>query len=189
MTLVVTEAGRQVMAYETGFDMPARDGGSATLAHLGLPEGARLKIVAADDLFDAIASGSHRVDGQIVAPCSMGFAGKLAAGLADDLPSRAADVCLKERVPLILVPRETPLNLIHLRNLTALAEAGAIVLPAMPGFYHRPETVDDLVSHVVGKILDVLGLEHDLFERWGGISSAEGMGVGELDSNTCAGGE
>ena len=97
----------------------------------------------------------------------MGFCGSVASGLASNLPERAADVALKERRPLVLVPRETPFSLIHLRNLTALAEAGAIVLPASPAFYFGPETIDDLVSFVVGKVLDVLGVEHDLFKRWG----------------------
>ena len=118
-------------------------------------------------MFDAIASGSHRTDAMVVAPCSMGFVAAVANGLAADLPQRAADVMLKERRPLVLVPRETPLSLIHLRNLTAAAEAGAIVVPAMPGFYAKPESVDDLVNFVVGKVLDVLDVEHSLFKRWG----------------------
>jgi 4-hydroxy-3-polyprenylbenzoate decarboxylase len=97
----------------------------------------------------------------------MGFCASVAAGLAADLPERAADVMLKERRPLVMVPRETPLSLVHLRNLTALAEAGAVIVPAMPAFYHRPKTLDDAVNFVVGKVLDVLGIEHHLFERWG----------------------
>lgn len=167
VTLVVTDMGRRVMAYETGFELPGEGARGAVLARLGLTDGVRLRVAAPDAMFDAIASGSHRTDGMVVAPCSMGFAGKVAAGLADDLPSRAADVCLKERRPLVLVPRETPLSVIHLRNLTALAEAGAVIVPAMPGFYHRPATIEDLVDHVAGKVLDVLGIGHDLFERWG----------------------
>ncbi|MDO8986645.1 MAG: UbiX family flavin prenyltransferase, partial [Coriobacteriia bacterium] len=92
---------------------------------------------------------------------------KVAHGLSDNLPSRAADVCLKERRPLVLVPRETPLSLVHLRNMTASVEAGAIIVPAMPAFYQNPETLDDAVNFVVGKVLDVIGVEHDLFARWG----------------------
>ena len=88
------------------------------------------------------------------------------SGLAGDLAERAADVALKERRPLVLVPRETPLNLIHLRNLTQLAEAGAVIAPAMPAFYHRPETLDDQVNFVVGKVLDIFGVSHDLYQRW-----------------------
>ena len=91
----------------------------------------------------------------------------IAHSLAQDLPERAADVALKERRTLVVVPRETPLSLIHLRNLTALAEAGAIIVPAMPAFYQKPQSVDDLAGFVVGKILDVLRIEHRLFERWG----------------------
>jgi 4-hydroxy-3-polyprenylbenzoate decarboxylase len=97
----------------------------------------------------------------------MGFCATVASGLARDLPERAADVMLKERRPLVLVPRETPLSLVHLRNLAALTEAGAVICPAMPAFYQHPTTIDDLVNFVVGKVLDLLGIEHDLFVRWG----------------------
>lgn len=166
VTLVATVMGRRVMAHETGFELPPEAAREAVLSRFGLSDDAGLRVVAPDAMFDAVCSGSHRTDGMVVAPCSMGFAAKVAAGIADDLPSRAAGVCLKERRPLVLVARETPLSLIHLRNLTALAEAGAVILPAMPGFYHRPETVDDLVDHVAGKVLDVMGMEHALFRRW-----------------------
>lgn len=171
VVFVATEAGREVTAYELGFELPlgnADAAGVALATFLELPSAERLRVAYASDLFDGIASGSHRVDGMVVAPASMGFCGSVAHSLALDLPERAADVCLKERRPLVVVPRETPLTLTHLRNLTALAEAGAIVLPAMPAFYQKPSTVDDLVSFVVGKILDVLGIENGLFERWGG---------------------
>ncbi len=163
----MTDAGREVCAYETGFDLPAEEPAAALRAFLELPSEVFLRAACPADLFDPIASGSYRVDGMVVAPASMGFCATVASGIADDLPARAADVCLKERVPLVLVPRETPLSLVHLRNLTALTEAGAIVLPAMPGFYHRPKDIDDLVNHVAGKVLDVLGIDHALFERWG----------------------
>ncbi len=103
----------------------------------------------------------------IIMPCSMGTAGRIAAGLSGNLLERAADVMLKERRRLILVPRETPFNTIHLENLLRLSRAGAVVLPAMPGFYHGPKTIDDLVDFVVGKVLDQLDVEHVLFERWG----------------------
>jgi 4-hydroxy-3-polyprenylbenzoate decarboxylase len=170
VVFVATEAGRQVTAYELGFELPLGGADAAAVAlatFLELPSAEGLRVAYATDLFDAIASGSHLVDGMIVAPASMGFCGSVAHSLALDLPERAADVCLKERRPLIVVPRETPMSLIHLRNLTTLAEAGAIVVPAMPAFYQRPSTVDDLVSFVVGKILDVLGVQHTLFDRWG----------------------
>ena len=167
VTMVFTEPGHDVCAYETGFDLPAEEPARALLRFLELPLESSLRAAACCDLFDPIASGSHKVDGMIVCPASMGFVAKVASGLASDLPSRAADVCLKERRPLVLVPRETPLSLIHLRNLTSLAEAGAVIVPAMPAFYQRPQTLDDTVNFVVGKVLDVLGLDHSLFERWG----------------------
>lgn len=168
VTLIMTEAGRQVTAYEVGFSLPAEGAREAVLSFLEVDATSRLRVVSPDDLFDAVASGTRKTDGLIVCPASMGFIGSLASGLASDLAERAADVQLKERRPLVLVPRETPLNLIHLRNLTTLTEAGAVVVPAMPGFYSRPQTVDDMVNFVVGKVLDVLGIEHDLLERWGG---------------------
>jgi len=98
----------------------------------------------------------------------MGTAGRIAAGLSGTLLERAADVMLKERRPLLLVPRETPLNVIHMENLLRLGRAGAVIIPAMPAFYHGPQTIDDLVSFVVGKVLDQLAIEHQLFRRWGG---------------------
>ena len=171
VSVVFSDAGREVTAFELGFELPEGDTGAsaaALAAFLELPSADKLRVAYPDNLFDAIASGSHRTDAMVVCPCSMGFAASVATGLASDLPERAADVMLKERRPLVLVPRETPLSLIHLRNLTALAEAGAIIVPAMPAFYTKPQSVDDLVSFVVGKVLDVLDVDHDLFKRWGG---------------------
>jgi 4-hydroxy-3-polyprenylbenzoate decarboxylase len=170
VTFIATDAGREVTAYELAFELPVGNADAASVAlatFLELPSAERLRVAYAADAFDAVASGSHRVDGMVVAPASMGFCGSVANSLALDLPERAADVCLKERIPLVLVPRETPLSLQHLRNLVSLTEAGAVVLPAMPAFYHRPRSVDDQVGFVVGKILDVLGIEHALFDRWG----------------------
>jgi 4-hydroxy-3-polyprenylbenzoate decarboxylase len=168
VTLIMTEAGRQVTGYELGFALPSQEPRRAVLRYLELTEDARLRVVQPGDIFDAVASGSRKVDGMIVCPASMGFCASVAAGLASDLPERAADVMLKERRPLVLVPRETPFDLIHLRNLTTLTEAGAVIVPAMPGFYGKPKTIDDLVNFVVGKVLDVLGIEHDLLQRWSG---------------------
>lgn len=167
VTLVVTKAGREVMAFETGFDLPEAGGAEAVLRFLELPPSVPLRVADQDDLFDAAASGSARVDAMIVCPASMGFCGAVSAGTAADLPERAADVMLKERRPLVLVPRETPFSLIHLRNLTTLTEAGAVIVPAMPAFYQKPASIDDLIDFVVGKVLDVLGVEHSLFRRWG----------------------
>ncbi|MDO8880070.1 MAG: flavin prenyltransferase UbiX [Coriobacteriia bacterium] len=167
VTLIFTKAGAEVTAYELGFELPETGAREAVLGFLELRSDSPLRVVSHDDLFDAVASGSSAIDATIVMPASMGFVGSVAAGLASDLAERAADVTLKERRTLVMVPRETPLNLIHLRNLTALAEAGAVIVPAMPAFYQRPATVDDMVNFVVGKVLDVLGVEHRLFERWG----------------------
>jgi polyprenyl P-hydroxybenzoate/phenylacrylic acid decarboxylase-like protein len=120
----------------------------------------------------SISSGSFRTAGMAICPCSMRTLAAIAVGLSDSLLVRAADVCLKERRRLVLVPRETPLNLIHLRNMVTVTEAGAIVLPPAPAFYHRPKAIDDLVDQTVGKILDQLGVEHRLFQRWAGATSA-----------------
>jgi 4-hydroxy-3-polyprenylbenzoate decarboxylase len=113
-----------------------------------------------------IASGSFLTAGMVVCPCSMGTAAAIAHGLSQNLIHRAADVHLKERRPLILVPRETPLHVIQLRNLTACAEAGAVVLPAMPAFYIRPQSLQDAIDFIVGRICDHLGVAHHLSPRW-----------------------
>lgn len=104
----------------------------------------------------------------VVIPCSMKTLAGIASGFADNLLLRAADCTLKERRPLVLVPRETPLNTIQLRNMYTLSRAGVTILPAAPGFYHRPEKIGDLVDHIVGKALDIFGVEHDLYRRWNG---------------------
>jgi 4-hydroxy-3-polyprenylbenzoate decarboxylase len=119
------------------------------------------------------ASGSCRTRGMVVCPCSMGTLSAIAQGSSRSLVERAADVTLKERRPLILVPRETPLSLVHLRNMTLATEAGAVVLPAMPGFYHRPERVDQLVDFVVQRVLDRVGLEIEVADRWTGQISSD----------------
>lgn len=116
-----------------------------------------------------VASGSVGVRGMVVVPCSMKTLSNIAHGASGNLIERAADVTLKEHRPLILVPRETPMNLIHLRNMTAAAEAGAAIVPAMPAFYQKPETFDDLADFVAGRILNLLNIEHDLFPPWTGM--------------------
>ena len=167
VALVMTQAGSEVAAFELELDLPPEEPARALLRYLELPSDAPLRIACSGDLFDPLASGSHPTDAMLVVPASMGFCASVANGLASNLAERAADVALKERRPLIMVPRETPLSLVHLRNLTALAEAGAIIAPAMPAFYHHPQTLDDQVNFVVGKVLDLMGIEHDLFPRWG----------------------
>jgi 4-hydroxy-3-polyprenylbenzoate decarboxylase len=163
--LVISPAATQVMVRELGVTLD--------LAHfdakLLLKKFDTLRLHYHDyrDFSAGIASGSFQTAGMVVCPCSMGTVAAIAHGTSQNLIHRAADVHLKERRKLILVPRETPLGLIQLRNLTAVAEAGAVVLPAMPAFYTLPKTVDDMVDFVVGRVCDQLGVEHRLFPRWG----------------------
>jgi polyprenyl P-hydroxybenzoate/phenylacrylic acid decarboxylase-like protein len=119
-----------------------------------------------EDLGAAISSGSFRTMGMIIAPCSMKTLAAIASGVNTDLLSRAADVCLKERRRLVLGTRETPLNLIHLRNMEIVTLAGAVVAPPMPAFYHRPDSIEDLLAQSVGKMLDHFDIAHELFTRW-----------------------
>ncbi len=164
--LVISKAGKQVLAHETGFS----DGPFLSfLKKRGFPthEKASLKEYGKDDLFAPPASGSFRHDGMAIAPCSMNTLGAVSSGIADDLVRRAADVALKERRPLILLTRETPLSAIHLENMLRLSRAGAIIMPACPGFYNRPESVGDIVDSVTARVLDHLGIEHNLVKPWG----------------------
>jgi len=119
-----------------------------------------------EDFFAPISSGSYRYSGMIIIPCSMGTLGKVALGSGDSLLTRAADVCLKEGRKLILAPRETPLSLIHLKNMCALVEAGAKIVPACPHFYHHPQNLNELVDTVLARILDLLEVEHSVSPRW-----------------------
>lgn len=119
-----------------------------------------------NDFTAPIASGSHRSKGMIVAPCSMKSLASIAIGMSDTLISRSADVCLKEKRPLVLMVRETPLNLIHIKNMERAMEAGASVLPACPAFYQKPKTLDDIIDFMAGRALDLLNIEHKLYKRW-----------------------
>lgn len=125
-------------------------------------------VYAPDDLAAPISSGSYKTLGMAIVPCSMRTLAAVATGNTTDLMIRAADVCLKERRSLVLVTRETPLNLIHIRNMETVTLAGGTILPPVPAFYHRPESVQDLLDQVAGKVLDQFDVEHELFERWSG---------------------
>lgn len=165
--VTMTESGRDVTSYELGFDLPLEEPANALKRYLELTSDVPLRYACCKDLFDPLSSGTHLTDAMVVAPASLGFVGTVASGVSNNLPERAASVALKERRPLVLVVRETPLSLVDLRSLTALAEAGAIVMPAAPAFYQKPRSLDDAVNFVVGKVLDVLHVEHELYERWG----------------------
>jgi len=166
--LIVSDAAADVIRHELGIDLDPGDFDPQAL--LGEVEGlAPVQCHHWADFSAPFASGSNPCDAVVIVPCTMGTVARIAHGLADNLITRAADVALKERKTLIVVPRETPLNVIHLRNLTALAEAGAVVLPAAPGFYHRPQTIEELVDAVVERILAHLGVpEEELRVKWGG---------------------
>ena len=127
----------------------------------------QLKVFGRDEWFAPVASGTNPADAMVVCPCTMGTLGSIAAGLSDNLIERAADVMLKENRKLIIVPREAPFSVIHLENMLKLARAGVVILPANPGFYHHPQSVDDVVDFIVARILDHLGIEHQLMARWG----------------------
>lgn len=166
--LLVSQAARIVARQELDLTLPS---GSDELArflrqHLSSTAG-DLRVYGREEWFAPAASGSNPADAMVVCPCTMGTLAAIAQGLSDNLIERAADVIIKERRPLVLVPRETPFSLIHLRNMTALAQAGATILPANPGFYHRPQSVDAVVDYVVARVLDHLGIAHDLLARWG----------------------
>jgi 4-hydroxy-3-polyprenylbenzoate decarboxylase len=164
--LLLSESVWQVFTLEMGWKV--EHGDTAAIPKLfSLPENADLHIHGNRDYGAPVASGSHLTAGMVVIPCSMGTLSAIANGASDNLLERAADTHLKEGRPLILVPRETPFNKIHLKNMLAAAEAGARIVPAMPGFYHRPETMEDLIDFVVGKVLDAMHVEHALFRRWG----------------------
>lgn len=162
--LCATGAALRVLVHEAGaaIDLERPDLASLFAADLR----ARLRVHGLQSVEATPASGSARIRATVIVPCSMGTLARVAHGFSSNLVERAADVALKEGRPLLVVPRETPLSVVHLENMLALARLGAIVLPAMPGFYHRPRRVDDLVDFVVGKILDRLGLDHALVRRW-----------------------
>ena len=152
--LVMTRTAEVTLAHETDLKV-ATVRALADVAH------------GVDDLAAAVSSGSFRTMGMIVAPCSMRSLGEIAVGISTNLLTRAADVVLKERRKLVLLVRETPLHAIHLRNMTTLAEMGAIIAPPVPAFYNRPKTLDDVIDHTVGRVLDLFDLDTGKVKRWG----------------------
>ena len=164
--LSVSRAGEQVLRHETDYAGGPLESFLKDQA-TGFHSEARLIVYDPDDLFAPPASGSFRHDGMIIAPCSMKTLSAVAAGVADDLILRAADVTLKEHRPLVLLTRETPLSLIHLENMARAARAGATIMPPCPGFYNRPQTVLEIVDATIARALDQLNIDNDLIRRWG----------------------
>jgi len=162
---LVTAAGHTVLETETGLSFPKFD--TDTIRLVLSDPGENLYYFAQDDWFAPVASGTGAPETMIVCPASMGFIGRVAHGIASNLVERAADVQLKEGRKLIMVPRETPLSPIHLENMLTLSKLGVTMLPASPGFYHGPETIDDLVNFIAAKVLDAAGMEHDIGKKWG----------------------
>ena len=166
--VAVTADGRTVMAQELGYA-----GELKAFVHKMYPDTiahphARLITHEVTNFFAPPASGSFKHEGMIIVPCTVKTVAAVAAGLADNLLTRAADICLKERRPLVVVPRETPLSAVHLENMLRLTRAGATIMPAAPAFYFNPQSVQDLVDFMVARIMDHLGLEHQLIGEWGG---------------------
>jgi len=168
LSILVSRAGFAVLKEEQKLDWS----GDADLVSVRLrrhfdAEPGQLKYYAENDFQSPIASGSAAPDAMVFTPCSMGSLARIASGVSGTLAERAADVMIKEKKPLLLVPRETPLSSIHLENMLKLSQQGVRIIPAMPGFYGNPQTVDDMVDFVVGKILDGLAMKHALYARWG----------------------
>lgn len=162
--LLITDAGWRVLKEELGWDASRR---KETLeANLGGHPGT-FEYHPIQDIGASTASGSFRTGGMVIIPCSMGTLSGIANGASDNLLERTADVMLKEGRPLLLVPRETPLHAIHLENMLKLARMGVRIIPAMPAFYQGPQTLEDIVDFMVGKVLDMMQIEHQLYKRWG----------------------
>jgi 4-hydroxy-3-polyprenylbenzoate decarboxylase len=165
--LMVSAAGQVVLAHETDLKLPGRPAEMEAFftAHYGVQPGL-LTVLSRDEWFSPPASGSGAPARMVVCPCTSGALSAIASGASDNLIERAADVVIKEQGKLILVPREMPLSAIHLENMLKLARLGVVILPANPGFYHRPKSVDDLVDFVVARVLDHLGVTHTLVPPW-----------------------
>ncbi|MCK9579203.1 MAG: UbiX family flavin prenyltransferase [Methanoregula sp.] len=162
----------EVICKDTKVHIIVSDMARKIASHEGISfDGFNAEYHSNDKLFASIASGSHKYDGMVVIPCSSKTLAAIANGYADNLITRTADVCLKEHRKCILVTREMPLSKIHLKNMIAAEEAGATIMPASPGFYHKPKKIDDLVDMVVARVLDHLDIEHNLIQRWSGYDA------------------
>lgn len=166
--VVISETGKAVIRHELGKRESDSECSLRSLAEGKVPAAFRdkIRVFQESDLFAPVASGSSVPDQMVVVPCSMGAVARIAHGLSTNLIERAADVVLKQHRPLTICPRETPLNTIHLKNLLSLAEMGVKIVPAMPAFYQKPKTIEDLIDFYVGRILEVLGLDHNLYTKW-----------------------
>ncbi|MCW8919811.1 MAG: UbiX family flavin prenyltransferase [Gammaproteobacteria bacterium] len=166
--LMVSQAAQVVLATETTLQVPGRPEAMQTFfSELFAAEVGQLEVFGREQWLAPVASGSNAPRAMVVAPCSTGTLSAIATGASNNLIERAADVMIKERRQLILLPREMPLSAIHLEHMLKLAQLGVTIMPASPGFYHRPQSVEQMVDFVVARILDHLGLEHALLERWG----------------------
>lgn len=174
INLIMSDAAKTVAKVELGADLAAPDRGTIN-RWLGLPADSRLiHLHRLDNIAAKPSSGSHPQEGMVIVPCSMGTLGAIASGAGTNLIHRAADVTLKENRRLVIVPRETPYNAIHLENMLRVSRAGAHIIPASPGFYHRPQTIEALVDHLVFRILDHLGVPHSPAIQWQGLSEQTG---------------
>ncbi|OQW43306.1 MAG: aromatic acid decarboxylase [Proteobacteria bacterium SG_bin4] len=167
--LLYSKVAQIVAQQEMALALPssAKEAEAFLLDRYGITNG-QLRVFGREEWFAPVASGSNPADAMVICPCTMGTLAAIAAGMSQNLIERAADVMLKENRPLIIVPRETPFSAIHLENMLKLVRSGAVILPANPGFYHHPQTVQDLVDFVVARVLDHLHVNHDLMPRWGG---------------------
>jgi 4-hydroxy-3-polyprenylbenzoate decarboxylase len=158
--LVITNNGKKVLEYEVEINF------QQWLENINKNK-VTLKLCEIDDMFSAIASGSFKIDGMVIVPCSMGTLSKISNGISDNLLTRAADVMIKEKRKLILIPRESPLSSIHLKNMLYLSSLNVAIIPPMPAFYQKPKSIEDIVDISVGRILTSLDLESDLYVEWG----------------------
>ena len=167
--LIYSQAAQVVAKQEIGLTLPARASEAETqFSERFKAQAGQLRVFGREEWFAPVASGSNAPDAMVICPCTIGTLAAVAAGMSDNLIERAADVMLKEARKLVLVPRETPFSAIHLEAMLKLAHAGAVILPANPGFYHRPQSVAAVIDFIVARVLDQLGVEHKLMERWGG---------------------